>query len=406
MRRNIFEALRGPTGAQVDDGELWRKAPPGDQDTATVSSLKPSDTYSLESDSSTRAPAGALVKERPGSRIGSGIKRLLRAIRGLLRRLKIGRKKKEKRTKEKEKENSAAQDKPDKPVKAKNEKRGGGKLLKGSMELPVSDKSRYSYQNDTVLTKPQMESLGEKKKKRDCERAASPIRKVHLRLRSYINVSASPASYASLVAETFPDFLAAQAALVPLGGPPKTLPDGQVTLSSPWDLEDLDLLESYLKVLKYPENLLVNIKYPTRRCSSGNCNATVALSNNLLFRSSFQPWRVTEEMKVENENGIIYTRGWTMDKEGAVRQPIIWFFPGIQKPKVRLFIFSSSIFFVSLSALLNRASKKGTKQSTSHHSLSLSLSLSLSFALLQSFLPRTLNLSDASYSMAWKERRP
>ena len=165
MRRNIFEALRGPTGAQVDDGELWRKAPPGDQDTATVSSLKPSDTYSLESDSSTRAPAGALVKERPGSRIGSGIKRLLRAIRGLLRRLKIGRKKKEKRTKEKEKENSAAQDKPDKPVKAKNEKRGGGKLLKGSMELPVSDKSRYSYQNDTVLTKPQMESLGEKKKK-------------------------------------------------------------------------------------------------------------------------------------------------------------------------------------------------------------------------------------------------
>eukprot|EP00539_Tryblionella_compressa_P004867 CAMPEP_0178769234 /NCGR_PEP_ID=MMETSP0744-20121128/20707_1 /TAXON_ID=913974 /ORGANISM="Nitzschia punctata, Strain CCMP561" /LENGTH=465 /DNA_ID=CAMNT_0020425445 /DNA_START=49 /DNA_END=1446 /DNA_ORIENTATION=- len=73
-----------------------------------------------------------------------------------------------------------------------------------------------------------------------------------------------------------------------------------------------NLLYSYLRIMKWPSNLMAH--FPFKLCKKkkgGGCKSTVAIEHTLQFREVYQPWIVTPEMKRINANGAVYQHGFS-----------------------------------------------------------------------------------------------
>ena len=98
------------------------------------------------------------------------------------------------------------------------------------------------------------------------------------------------------------------------------------------------LLYSYYKIMtrhmKDPKDLSANILFPFKLCKGG-CSAEQAIAHTLEWREAYQPWRVTPSLLKENENGWVYTRGFSPPARGSKmgRHAMLYIRPG--KHKVR-----------------------------------------------------------------------
>mmetsp|Transcript_12238 Transcript_12238/g.24481 ORF Transcript_12238/g.24481 Transcript_12238/m.24481 type:complete len:564 (-) Transcript_12238:2383-4074(-) len=130
--------------------------------------------------------------------------------------------------------------------------------------------------------------------------------------------------------------------LVPWGGPPQANAAvsfdwyGQKTKhrgpSSPLDqIDGGNLFSSYLRIMKWPENL-GRTEFPFKLCKSRikngekPCDATVALRHSLEFRERYMPWLVTPGIKSANSRGLSYYRGFSPqhpDNEDSAHA-IVW----------------------------------------------------------------------------------
>jgi len=82
-------------------------------------------------------------------------------------------------------------------------------------------------------------------------------------------------------------------------------------LSAVSELEKNDgglLFYSYLRIMKWPENLFSN--FPFKLCAKG-CHSEVALDHTLEFREKFKPWLVSPSSMKENTFGSIYHHGFS-----------------------------------------------------------------------------------------------
>jgi len=97
------------------------------------------------------------------------------------------------------------------------------------------------------------------------------------------------------------------------------------------------LLWYYYKIMRpyITDGLADRIFFPLRLCKrAGGCSAEDAIAHSLEFRETYQPWRITPSMRRENQNGFVFTRGFSppaMGTHNYGRHAMVWFRLGLHK---------------------------------------------------------------------------
>lgn len=108
--------------------------------------------------------------------------------------------------------------------------------------------------------------------------------------------------------------------------------EGKMGTSKDGESSGERLLAAYLKIMKWPNNLIT--KFPLSPCIDG-CPTDFALAHTLEYREKYKPWAITPGAFADNEKGWIYVRGYsptryhTSNEKGG--SSVIWYRPGIQK---------------------------------------------------------------------------
>ena len=145
------------------------------------------------------------------------------------------------------------------------------------------------------------------------------------RISQYPNAASSPdlklsrsqgalvTELARRVRETVPD-LERRATAVRWGGP------GGISW---WWGDGTQLLHGYLKIMKWPQDLVTN--FPFGLCSSSGCNAEVSLKHTLEWREKYKPWCISPSAIQENAQGFVYARGYSPSLTGdGAGHSLVW----------------------------------------------------------------------------------
>jgi len=93
------------------------------------------------------------------------------------------------------------------------------------------------------------------------------------------------------------------------------------------------LLTSYLKIMKWPENL--RTKFPFTSLCSDECPTDFAIAHTLEFRQKYKPNTITKAAYDENQKGWIYVRGYSPtryhDDAYVGGSSVLWYRPGLYK---------------------------------------------------------------------------
>jgi hypothetical protein len=101
-------------------------------------------------------------------------------------------------------------------------------------------------------------------------------------------------------------------------------------------------LYSYLTIMKWPENLRTNFPFGICKGDDNGCPGETAIGHTLEWREKFKPWMATPTVLAENEEGWIYTRGFSppaASDPAYGRHAVVWIRPGIHSVKNSLAYF-------------------------------------------------------------------
>jgi hypothetical protein len=158
----------------------------------------------------------------------------------------------------------------------------------------------------------------------------APITEYHNAYTPKISLTPSEQTFITALSkrarDVIPD-LEARAAAVSWGGTPSRTSGATATATLWW--QEVGLLHSYGKIMKWPEDLKTN--FPFQLCSKG-CDAEVALGHTLEFREKYRPWLVSPDGIHENRKGFIYFRGYSPTPQGDnTGHTMVWYRPGHYK---------------------------------------------------------------------------
>lgn len=115
------------------------------------------------------------------------------------------------------------------------------------------------------------------------------------------------------VREAVPD-LERRSAAVPWGGPGGT---------SWWRGDGAHLLHAYLKIMRWPKDLVTS--FPFGLCSSNGCNAEVSVGHTLEWREKYKPWCISPSAIRENSQGFVYARGYSPSlTDNSAGHSLVW----------------------------------------------------------------------------------